>query len=169
MCSGTWLDPSVDFDNDTAYDDCKNKCDEEPRKCNAFHLQNASSGKKQCDLFSGETGLEDGMDANFICYIVNTKSYSTGDPHSRNMFGQRFDMKRPGNYTFLRLPRGGDGQGENLDVEAHIASRGSPCSGQLYITGLRIAGSWLGTVGGKHRTLHGNGNVQLPTGGGPEG
>jgi len=65
------------------------------------------------------------------------------------MLGQHFDIRQPGNYTFLRLPRGGDGENKTFDVRAHVTSRGDSCSGKLYITGLEIAGSWLSMVGGR--------------------
>jgi len=73
---------------------------------------------------------------------------SYGDPHSKNIYGQRFDIKRPGNYSFLVLPRGADQGQQDLHVEATVTPKGDICEGLLYITGLKLTGRWLGAVGG---------------------
>eukprot|EP00421_Protoceratium_reticulatum_P007390 CAMPEP_0168360964 /NCGR_PEP_ID=MMETSP0228-20121227/2426_1 /TAXON_ID=133427 /ORGANISM="Protoceratium reticulatum, Strain CCCM 535 (=CCMP 1889)" /LENGTH=319 /DNA_ID=CAMNT_0008373635 /DNA_START=67 /DNA_END=1023 /DNA_ORIENTATION=+ len=101
-----------------------------------------------CVLFSTISSVVSNPSMTCTKYTPETAD-SSGDPHSRNLLGQHFDIRRPGNYTFLKLPRGSDGKGQNLDVQAHVTSRGDPCSGQLYITGLEITGSWLSTVGGR--------------------
>jgi len=120
---------------------CAQPCDND--QCTGF---NWDSKMKACSLYGGNITMYSHQ--NSVCY-TKKGPHSSGDPHSRNTLGQHFDIRRPGNYTFLKYPRGGDGTPKNLDVQAHVTSRGKLCSGKLYITGLEIAGSWLSMVGGR--------------------
>jgi len=73
---------------------------------------------------------------------------SYGDPHTKNIYGQRFDIKRPGNHSFLVLPRGADTKKANLYIDAMLTRRGELCTGQLFITGLRLSARWVDALGG---------------------
>jgi len=73
---------------------------------------------------------------------------SFGDPHSKNIYGDRFDIKRPGKHSFLVLPRGADQRQSNLHVEAEVTPRGGLCEGKLFITGLKLTGRWVRALGG---------------------
>jgi len=69
-----------------------------------------------------------------------------GDPHMVNVHGEQFDIKRGGRYTFLNIPRYVPSTGErSLSIRALVnplKGKGL-CTGQMYITGLRLTGEWL--------------------------
>lgn len=82
----------------------------------------------------------------FECWKKEVAGSIYGDPHSKNMLGEHFDIRRTGNYNMISMPkRPGE---KNLTVNARIISRGHPCSGLLYITGLELTGKWFSAVGG---------------------
>eukprot|EP00421_Protoceratium_reticulatum_P005923 CAMPEP_0168373234 /NCGR_PEP_ID=MMETSP0228-20121227/8684_1 /TAXON_ID=133427 /ORGANISM="Protoceratium reticulatum, Strain CCCM 535 (=CCMP 1889)" /LENGTH=344 /DNA_ID=CAMNT_0008386151 /DNA_START=64 /DNA_END=1095 /DNA_ORIENTATION=+ len=59
---------------------------------------------------------------------VDVSSY--GDPHCKNLHGNRFDIQRPGNHSFVVLPRGANQGRANLHVEASVTRRGGLCTGK---------------------------------------
>eukprot|EP00975_Prorocentrum_lima_P005878 1271991-Prorocentrum_lima.AAC.1 len=63
------------------------------------------------------------------------------------MRSERFDLMQTDNHTFLMLPRGAVEDIAVLQLGARVTARGDVCEGKLYITGLNITGSRLGTVG----------------------
>eukprot|EP00421_Protoceratium_reticulatum_P074002 CAMPEP_0168407630 /NCGR_PEP_ID=MMETSP0228-20121227/26260_1 /TAXON_ID=133427 /ORGANISM="Protoceratium reticulatum, Strain CCCM 535 (=CCMP 1889)" /LENGTH=291 /DNA_ID=CAMNT_0008421303 /DNA_START=66 /DNA_END=937 /DNA_ORIENTATION=+ len=76
---------------------------------------------------------------------VDVSSY--GDPHCKDLHGNRFDIQYPGNHSFLVLPRGADQVRANLHVEARVTRRGGLCTGKLFVTSLKLAGRWMRTLG----------------------
>jgi len=41
---------------------------------------------------------------------------ATGDPHLQNVFGERFDVMRPGRHVLISIPRGTSAEGAMLRV-----------------------------------------------------
>jgi len=72
---------------------------------------------------------------------------AAGDPHLVNMRGQHFDVRRPGQYPFLVVPRFARARDSQLFVQASIAPvKGTATCTGLYITTVLLQGSWLGKV-----------------------
>merc|ERR1712232_1157202 len=67
---------------------------------------------------------------------------ATGDPHLRNVYGQAFDLMRPGRYALLRIPkRATADQGTLLQVDAMALRFGSRCD-DIYFRELNVTGTW---------------------------
>jgi hypothetical protein len=69
----------------------------------------------------------------------------TGDPHLTNMYGQRFDLYRPGVHVLLQIPRWAGLEGTLLRLEADARRMGA-CS-ELYFQALGISGIWTNRSG----------------------
>jgi len=80
--------------------------------------------------------------------ILDKGGVSYGDLHVHNIHGDQMDIRRPGDHSFLVLPRGASRGQASLHVEAHVAPRGGLCDGLYYITGLKLAGRLMHTLGG---------------------
>jgi len=75
---------------------------------------------------------------------------ATGDPHLKNLNGDSFDVRRPGNHTFLVAPFGANEGNANLYVWADVTPlNGNNCNNKnlLFITELMLTGSWLRPIG----------------------
>jgi len=70
---------------------------------------------------------------------------ASGDPHLVNVYGERFDLMRPGNHTMLSIPRGATPQRALLHVEAHAEQHGGACA-DMYIDTLSVVGKWAAGV-----------------------
>ncbi|CAK0861844.1 unnamed protein product [Prorocentrum cordatum] len=70
-----------------------------------------------------------------------TASSATGDPHLQNMFGQRFDLARPGISVLVRVPRGMPVEDALLVVKADARRLGARCS-DIYFQDINVTGTW---------------------------
>jgi hypothetical protein len=66
---------------------------------------------------------------------------ATGDPHLQNVFGQRFDVMKPGNHILINIPRGAGANTVLLRVEAEARRLGGHCA-DMYFQELNITGAW---------------------------
>ncbi|CAK0822742.1 unnamed protein product [Prorocentrum cordatum] len=82
-------------------------------------------------------------------------SSATGDPHLQNMFGQRFDLVRPGKAVLVSVPRGTPVEDALLVVEADARRLGTHCS-DMYFQEINATGTWANKVrpGGFHFDAH---------------
>jgi hypothetical protein len=70
---------------------------------------------------------------------------ATGDPHLRNVLGQRFDLMQPGNHTLVNIPKGSLPQDALFRIRAHAAHLGSDCV-DMYFQVLNVTGHWMETT-----------------------
>jgi len=66
---------------------------------------------------------------------------ATGDPHMRNMLGQKFDIKQPGEHTLIRIPRSASAMESYLLVQARAEHDGNACA-DMYFKALNVTGTW---------------------------
>ncbi|CAK0883937.1 unnamed protein product [Prorocentrum cordatum] len=66
---------------------------------------------------------------------------ATGDPHLQNMFGQRFDLMKPGAHVLINIPRGVRAENALLRVEAEARRMGRGCA-DMYFQTLNVTGQW---------------------------
>jgi len=66
---------------------------------------------------------------------------AVGDPHLRNIHGERFDVMQSGWHTLLEIPRRAAAQRALLLVEAEARHDGSACA-DMYFHSLNITGEW---------------------------
>jgi hypothetical protein len=71
---------------------------------------------------------------------VSAPVSGVGDPHLTNMYGQRFDLYRPGVHVLLQIPRWAGLEHTLLRLEADARRMGT-CS-ELYFQALVIFGKW---------------------------
>ncbi|CAK0821420.1 unnamed protein product, partial [Prorocentrum cordatum] len=76
---------------------------------------------------------------------------ATGDPHLRNIYGERFDLRRPGKHTLVNIPKGERAERALLHVEAEAVQMGMQCA-DLYFRELNMTGVWVEATwsGGLH-------------------
>jgi len=75
---------------------------------------------------------------------------ATGDPHLLNIHGQKFDLKRPGKYTFIQIPKAAKIHHYLLRVTALAAmEKGGACA-DMYIKDVNITGKWVKAHAGHH-------------------
>jgi len=69
---------------------------------------------------------------------------AAGDPKLQGLFGKRFQIHRPGDFTLLKVPNAKKRHGSLLELEAEVKEMeiGDPCL--LFIKKLTLTGSWLG-------------------------
>jgi len=67
---------------------------------------------------------------------------AVGDPHLTNIYGQRFDLMRPGLYVLIHIPREAPVESTLLRVEADARRLGGACA-DLYFQELNITGAWV--------------------------
>jgi len=66
---------------------------------------------------------------------------ATGDPHLQNVYGERFDLMKPGKHVLINIPRGMNAEEVLLRVKADARRLGGHC-GDMYFQELNITGSW---------------------------
>jgi hypothetical protein len=71
----------------------------------------------------------------------NNDVAATGDPHLRNIHGERFDLMKPGTHVLVHIPREESAENALLRVEAQANKLGGQCE-DIYFTELNITGSW---------------------------
>jgi hypothetical protein len=64
-----------------------------------------------------------------------------GDPHLQNIYGQRFDLMKPGRHTLIRIPAAAAASELLLDVSSKVHQLGAMCS-EMYFRELNITGAW---------------------------
>jgi len=69
---------------------------------------------------------------------------AAGDPKLQGLYGKRFQVHRPGDFTLLKVPNAKKKHGSLLEVEAEVKEMeiGDPCL--LFIKKITLTGSWLG-------------------------
>jgi hypothetical protein len=68
-----------------------------------------------------------------------------GDPHMKNVRGEKFEVRKPGVHTFLDVPQGSTADSVLLRVDALVKAEATKCSA-MFIKRVDIAGRWLGTT-----------------------
>jgi len=66
---------------------------------------------------------------------------ATGDPHLQNVYGERFDLMRPGKHVLVQIPREQFVENAVLRVEADAVQLGEKCT-DMYFQELNITGAW---------------------------
>ncbi|CAK0845393.1 unnamed protein product [Prorocentrum cordatum] len=66
---------------------------------------------------------------------------AAGDPHLQNIYGERFDLMKPGKVTLINAPRGTRVEVALLAVEADARRLGGNCA-DMYFTSVNITGAW---------------------------
>jgi len=83
--------------------------------------------------------------ASLICAAVPSPTSgaiaATGDPHLQNIYGERFDVMKPGRHVLIHIPRGETDKSTLLRVEAEAHRLGGQCS-DMYFRSLNITGAW---------------------------
>jgi hypothetical protein len=67
---------------------------------------------------------------------------ATGDPHLQNIYGERFDLMRPGKHALINIPLGASVENALLHVEADAQNMGGRCA-DMYFQELNITGAWV--------------------------
>jgi len=67
---------------------------------------------------------------------------ATGDPHLQNVYGERFDLMRPGKHILIQIPREQPVENAVLRVEADAVQMGVQCT-DMYFQELNITGAWV--------------------------
>jgi len=88
---------------------------------------------------------------------------ATGDPHLQNVYGERFDLMRPGKHILIHIPRGQPAEKTVLRVEADAVQLGAQCT-DMYFQELNITGAWVEAkmTGGFHFNARGKGGGETP-------
>lgn len=75
---------------------------------------------------------------------------ATGDPHLQNVYGEKFDLMKPGEHILIQIPRKRS-EKTLLRVDAEAQRLGGQCA-DIYFQGLNITGAWADAkqVGGFH-------------------
>jgi len=77
-----------------------------------------------------------------------------GDPHLRNVLGQRFDLMRSGNHMLMNIPLGTTPQEDALfRVMARVDRLGGHCA-DMYFEALNVTGHWVEASALGLRGLH---------------
>jgi hypothetical protein len=87
--------------------------------------------------------------ASFICAAVPSPALpaasgaiaAVGDPHLQNIYGERFDVMKPGRHVLIHIPRGEPDNSTLLRVEAEARRLGGQCS-DMYFQSLNVTGAW---------------------------
>ena len=74
--------------------------------------------------------------------VAGNAAQAVGDPHLRNINGERFDLMQPGRHTLLHIPKGADALDTLLQVEAEARVSGSQCA-DMYFQELNFTGVWV--------------------------
>mmetsp|Transcript_15195 Transcript_15195/g.43178 ORF Transcript_15195/g.43178 Transcript_15195/m.43178 type:complete len:561 (+) Transcript_15195:59-1741(+) len=66
---------------------------------------------------------------------------AVGDPHLQNIYGERFDLLKPGKHVLINIPRGERAGNTMLRVEADARQVGEQCA-DMYFQEMNITGAW---------------------------
>jgi len=78
---------------------------------------------------------------------------AAGDPHLVNVFGQRFDIYKPGTHVLVQVPKGVGPNGTLLRLEADARQVGGACA-ETYFKCASITGKWVPEAGGRQFCSH---------------
>jgi len=80
-----------------------------------------------------------------------------GDPHLRNVYGERFDLMKEGKHVLINIPRGMSAEHVWLRVQADARRLGGQCA-DMYFQELNVTGSWAEAkqAGGYHYSVSQN-------------
>jgi len=73
--------------------------------------------------------------------LMPAPSSAVGDPHLQNIYGERFDLMKPGKVVLIHIPRGKPVKDALLVVEADAVRLGGQCA-DMYFQMLNITGAW---------------------------
>jgi len=87
-----------------------------------------------------------GSCCNTVDFIVSASGAcaavtAVGDPHLQNIYGQRFDLMRPGKVVLVHIPRGKPVERALLVVEADAVRLGGQCA-DMYFQKVNVTGAW---------------------------
>ncbi|CAK0825592.1 unnamed protein product [Prorocentrum cordatum] len=79
---------------------------------------------------------------------------AVGDPHLQNIYGERFDLMKPGVHVLINIPRGVSADAALLRAQADARRLGGQCA-DLYFQELNVTGSWAEAqqVGSHHYSV----------------
>jgi hypothetical protein len=79
---------------------------------------------------------------------------ATGDPHLKNVYGDRFDLMKEGRHVLINIPRGMSAENALLRVQADASRLGGHCA-DMYFQEVNVTGSWAESkrVGGYHYSV----------------
>jgi len=77
------------------------------------------------------------------CRDIDTVGES-GDPHARNLAGDKFDITRTGRHIALHVPRGAQGEELLLQVQLNVIERGSDVCERFFTNKILVQGALLG-------------------------
>jgi len=75
------------------------------------------------------------------CDPTTAEASATGDPHLKNVHGERFDLMRQGKVVLINIPRGKPVEDALLVVGADVRRLGGHCA-ELYFQRLNVTGVW---------------------------
>mmetsp|Transcript_91799 Transcript_91799/g.259608 ORF Transcript_91799/g.259608 Transcript_91799/m.259608 type:complete len:575 (+) Transcript_91799:104-1828(+) len=67
---------------------------------------------------------------------------AVGDPHLQNIYGQQFDLMKPGHHVLISIPRGVRVENALLRVDAEARRLGGSCA-DVYFQDLNVTGAWI--------------------------
>lgn len=76
----------------------------------------------------------------------------TGDPHMKNLAGEKFELTRTGKHTALHIPRGSNDANKLYQLQLFVVERGEACASNMFTTKIMAGGSLLGSS--EHITFH---------------
>jgi len=79
---------------------------------------------------------------------------ATGDPHLQNVYGERFDLMKPGKHVLINIPRGMSADSALLRLQADARRLGGHCA-DMYFQAVNVTGAWaeVKQVGGYHYSV----------------
>lgn len=78
-------------------------------------------------------------------FLPLTQASAVGDPHLKNIYGEQFDLMRPGKVLLIHIPRGQPVEGALLVVDADAVQLGGQCA-DIYFSQVNITGAWADEV-----------------------
>jgi len=75
--------------------------------------------------------------------VQNGPITAIGDPHLQNVYGERFDLLKPGKHILINIPRGQRADTALLRLEAEAQLLGGLCTDNMYFQKVNITGSWV--------------------------
>jgi len=67
---------------------------------------------------------------------------AVGDPHMTNLYGEHFDLMKPGVHLLVQIPRYEESSSSLLSIRADVQRLGGQCA-DIYIQAVNVTGSWV--------------------------
>jgi len=77
--------------------------------------------------------------------LVNDPLSIVGDPHVKNLAGEKFDITQSGTHICLHIPRGAEGGDLQLQLQTNVVQLDGECNG-LFATQVMMTGYMLGSA-----------------------